>query len=316
MKFTQYIILVLIVITCCITNCSSRKLKIKENPKIDIAENLAVIAHNMAYTKYDGKSKTETDIFIDGGIVGQNAFKASYGTLESDHTIAVLVFRGTVPTEFSNIKADVKSKLVRLTNKPNKACSKCLVHEGFRDAYKNDLREDLRTKFSPFITNRINSKDPKEKISSIYFIGHSLGGALATLAAYDSGVYLASQNITSVKLGLVTFGAPRVGNADFANFMNSGLGLDLNLRITYKKDPIITVPWEEDYVHCGSEYNFTSHKLYGTGEANVDKSPRTNAWKLIFTIAGNIGDHSEYKNLDDKSVSDIIKFYTTPKKLK
>jgi len=49
----------------------------------------------------------------------------------------------------------------------------------------------------------------------IVVTGHSLGGALATFAVLDL------LNNLSNSLGLfVSFGSPRVGNSNFANFFN------------------------------------------------------------------------------------------------
>ena len=45
--------------------------------------------------------------------------------------------------------------------------------------------------------------------------GHSLGGALATLAAYDLKGVAAKHNL-DVQVSCYTFGAPRVGNHAFA----------------------------------------------------------------------------------------------------
>jgi predicted lipase len=49
--------------------------------------------------------------------------------------------------------------------------------------------------------------------------GHSLGGALAQLAAHDIATAAAKQGLT-VSVGCYTFGAPRVGNHAFANEYN------------------------------------------------------------------------------------------------
>ncbi len=46
--------------------------------------------------------------------------------------------------------------------------------------------------------------------------GHSLGGALATLAAYDIAVAVRNSNLDA-HLCVYTFGQPRVGNHTFAN---------------------------------------------------------------------------------------------------
>lgn len=50
--------------------------------------------------------------------------------------------------------------------------------------------------------------------------GHSLGGALATLAAYDFRKK-ARDNGVDLRVACYTFGAPRVGNHAFAREFNS-----------------------------------------------------------------------------------------------
>ncbi len=50
--------------------------------------------------------------------------------------------------------------------------------------------------------------------------GHSLGGALATLAAFDIKQALLKANRGEVKLLCYSFGAPRTGSHAFANDYN------------------------------------------------------------------------------------------------
>jgi len=93
-----------------------------------------------------------------------------------------IVFRGTEPTKFSDIKADLKAWKRRSDTKGR-------VHAGFKDAL------DL---VWPKVENWIK-KFPIQ--GNTIFCGHSLGGALATLAA------------SRVKHSIAyTFGSPRVGN--------------------------------------------------------------------------------------------------------
>ena len=66
---------------------------------------------------------------------------------------------------------------------------------------KNDI-------FSEEILKDINSN----KDYQIIFIGHSLGGAISTLASY----YFATYNLAENEPVLITFGQPRVGNENFA----------------------------------------------------------------------------------------------------
>ena len=51
--------------------------------------------------------------------------------------------------------------------------------------------------------------------------GHSLGGALATLAAYDIRKQLIKAGRSSVEVCCYTFGAPRTGNHAFARDYNA-----------------------------------------------------------------------------------------------
>ena len=55
----------------------------------------------------------------------------------------------------------------------------------------------------------INNKDYQ-----IIFVGHSLGGAMATLSSF----YCFDQNIIKAEPVLLTFGQPRVGNELFAKY--------------------------------------------------------------------------------------------------
>ena len=54
-----------------------------------------------------------------------------------------------------------------------------------------------------------------------YAIGHSLGGALATLAAFDIGKHLQDSKVSDARVICYTFAAPRTGNHAFAREYNT-----------------------------------------------------------------------------------------------
>jgi hypothetical protein len=92
-----------------------------------------------------------------------------------------------------------------------------LVHAGFYQADQN-------------CAILLDGNVPPEK--PVLFTGHSLGGALATLASYR---YLRRSYHV---LPVYTFGCPRVGNPRFVNAMS-----ELSLfRVTYAGDPVPHVP--------------------------------------------------------------------------
>ncbi len=106
----------------------------------------------------------------------------------------IVVFRGTEPGEVKDIKSDVDAVLIVAETVGR-------VHRGFkRDA--DQLWEPLEQIL-------------KDVQKPLWFTGHSLGGALATISA---GRCVLSP-VPSSPEGLFTFGSPRVGNRRFINFV-------------------------------------------------------------------------------------------------
>jgi hypothetical protein len=103
------------------------------------------------------------------------------------------------------------------------------VHKGFLAAYR---QIDQR------VSNVAASRKPGQ---AVWLAGHSLGGALASLAAAHLGVETVH--------GLYTFGCPRVGNAAFVNKLPPGN----HFRFVHRDDWAASVPPELlGYVHAGA----------------------------------------------------------------
>ncbi|KAJ2377596.1 hypothetical protein H4S02_007605 [Coemansia sp. RSA 2611] len=84
---------------------------------------------------------------------------------------------------------------------------------------------------------------------ALAFVGHSLGGAQAALAAADFCAARACDHVT-----LVTFGAPRVGNGAFAAHANAVVGA--SWRVVHGADAVAQVPrtlGPAEYVHADRE---------------------------------------------------------------
>jgi len=118
------------------------------------------------------------------------------------------------------------------------------VHDGFNMSF-NTMKLEL--------TAFMNSVC-KSNITDIHCIGHSLGGALATLCAdwirssYNRQVYL------------YTFGSPRVGLYDFSNYCTTQVGAERIFRAYHKTDIVPCIPtWP--FVHTpnsGRDYYLPS----------------------------------------------------------
>lgn len=109
----------------------------------------------------------------------------------------VIAFRGTEPNEWNDVKADLDA---------TKALAETVgrVHRGFKKEV-DDLWPQLE---KMFLSNKQNLA------RNLWFTGHSLGGAMASICA---GRCLLS-NIDTVPEQVHTFGSPRVGTKRYINY--------------------------------------------------------------------------------------------------
>ena len=83
------------------------------------------------------------------------------------------------------------------------------------------------------------------------FIGHSLGGALATISSY---FYIRNGRFKSKPI-LITFGQPRVGDENFAKYLTSKIK---NIyRIARLKDVVTLIPLKEDFLTLEQKNNIS-----------------------------------------------------------
>ena len=153
-----------------------------------------------------------------------------------DNNIACVAFRGTEPTQWSDIKADLKIRKVK--------CPTGFVHRGFRDAL-NEVWDDV----SKWLR--------EQKREDVFFTGHSLGGALATLAA---------SRWNSITTHLYTYGSPRVGGRKFVkSFLTSN-----RYRFRNNNDIVTRVPFEIlGYKHVSGD---GGKFIYFDVDGNVSKN--------------------------------------------
>lgn len=111
----------------------------------------------------------------------------------------ILACRGTEPNELQDIIHDIKIKLVPSTSGIG------MVHEGFKEALN---------KIWPNVVGEIKNA---RGVKFVYFTGHSLGAAMATLAA----VRTARLSFFPKVCGLYTYGSPKVGNKKYIQLINS-----------------------------------------------------------------------------------------------
>lgn len=154
----------------------------------------------------------------------------------------IIVCRGTEPSEWNDIRADANALLAVAETVGR-------VHRGFKQEV-----DDLW----PRIEETVRATNKK-----LWFTGHSLGGAMATICA---GRCKLARN-DSVPEELHTFGSPRVGNKRYVNYAR------LNYyRWVHNNDIVTRVPptWF-GYRHTGREMYFNRdsrlRELHGISRA-------------------------------------------------
>lgn len=93
-------------------------------------------------------------------------------------------------------------------------------------------------------------------VSAVHVVGHSLGGAIATLVADSLGDI-------GCKLQLYTFGAPRAGVELHAQYLTGRLGADAIHRVYHDTDPVPMVPV---YPYSHVPWRDNAYRMKGPGK--------------------------------------------------
>jgi len=128
-------------------------------------------------------------------------------------------------------------------------CPNCTVHTGFMTSWRN-----TRSIIIPHVEDALNRYPDYE----LTLVGHSLGGAVATLGALEFQAHGWEPHVT-------TFGEPRIGNKALNEFIDRRFYMDerdydsaLMRRVTHVNDPVPLLPLEEWGYHMHSGEIFIS----------------------------------------------------------
>jgi pimeloyl-ACP methyl ester carboxylesterase len=138
---------------------------------------------------------------------------------------------------------------------PPPRCANCTVHTGFMSSWR--AARDV-------VIPALRSARDRHRGYRVHLIGHSLGGAVAALAALELRLGLGWKDVR-----VTTFGEPRVGNAALARYIDAAFGLNATApgtediqyrRVTHIGDPVPLLPL--------TEWGYRSH----AGEVYIAKS--------------------------------------------
>nr|ABR16096.1 unknown [Picea sitchensis] len=221
---------------------------------------------------------------------------------EVDAQLVVIAFRGTEPFDADDWETDFDFSWYQFSQIGK-------VHLGFLEALglanrseKSEIFDNhSNSAFSSCVPSFDIDKEDPEKPLAYYALrkklkellqvhsnakfmvtGHSLGGALAVL--FPAILFMHKEETLLEKmLGVYTFGQPRVGDEDFAKFMNKNLNepLPRYFRIVYSNDIVPRMPFDDhifQYKHFGVCLYYNS--CYN--EKNLQEEPNRNFSLLHF----------------------------------
>ncbi|KAL0823723.1 hypothetical protein Bca101_047400 [Brassica carinata] len=151
----------------------------------------------------------------------------AYVGVAKDLNAIIIAFRGTQEHSIQNWISDLFWKQLDL-NYPD--MPDAMVHHGFYTAYHN-------TTVRPAVLGAVKlaKKFYGANINTIMVTGHSMGGAMAAFCGLDLVVNEGEENVQ-----VMTFGQPRIGNADFASYYS--LLVPNTFRITHDHDIVPHLP--------------------------------------------------------------------------
>ncbi|WP_346290615.1 lipase family protein [Sphaerothrix gracilis] len=222
----------------------------------------------------------ERVVFFDAG--GTQAFLAVHPGVPAGEQFAVLAFRGTeqdsidILTDINLVKRlfpnenliEAAPQEIKATQKKPRTRANFYAHGGFLEgiyhvwgsALSQKVQQiypprQIEWKGTPGISEAISELDPQ---CPLYMTGHSLGGALATLAAYKALIY---RQVT----GLYTFGSPRVVQRPLAEAINTDLAGRLH-RVVNHNDVVPRLPPRLppliDFHHIDERVYFTKRRQH------------------------------------------------------
>lgn len=226
----------------------------------------AEILARYAVLAYEDRTTIEEEIKVDHAtdfvwfesIGGHNDTQAFACEVGGDLYIA---FRGT--QELRDFLTDVKIKKVELPSFDGKSTIRVgarnvKVHRGFSEAldaiwsrdseaYQRAHRKKAQVTLSEYLRDRSAATNCR-----IWLTGHSLGGALATIAAARIQLSDGDTPFKNRIAGLITIGSPRVLDRVGANALKGELKKDKIYRIYRTLDPIPAIP-RLGYKHVSGE---------------------------------------------------------------
>ena len=195
----------------------SRALKHAKRRSVDKV--IAAVRRRYDYDHKDQRSQLDRSLRqIGWSLLDTFSTNGTQGFVAYSQQFAALAFRGTEPDRLRDIKADAKATQTTCPTGGR-------VHSGFKEQY-----DDVASRVEDLLDNA----DIKGK--PLFIAGHSLGGAVATIAARR---LTAEHRVAAC----YTYGSPRVGTEDWVSQIKTPI-----YRIVNSADPVPMVPFSGTFM--------------------------------------------------------------------
>lgn len=191
----------------------------------------------------------------------------SYVWVSTDTRSIHVAFRGT-----ENARDAVSDLDVRRLDKEFGG-QKVKLHSGFYKQYES-LQNELHAILMTYAS----------RIDDIYMTGHSLGGALATIAAADAAAAFPDK-----KVHCHTFGSPRAGDAAFVTWFDQHV---TSVRVQNENDPVPMVPMSSCFCHVSNGIVITDDIVIKDAKHDIPWFVRPLLGMAYFDPNAPIKDHS------------------------
>lgn len=210
------------------------------------AEALAVASNHAYYAADEGAAAFRGDLGVDAKLISVGNTQVFVGE-NDDHILAA--FRGTeAPTSLEGIKDWLLTDAVNLLILPDGQLGTDFVAAGVGARFHLGFMKALADIWGPLAESVNAAMEKKER--PLWITGHSLGGALAQLAAWRFGRQFVQVH------QVYTFGAPMVGNQVATDAFDRELSGKI-YRYVNAPDLVPTLPTvsliANSYGHCQKE---------------------------------------------------------------